>query len=254
MLAMALFFTLILVLQQLKHKSQIAAYVKMYDSVKLQSEIIHSANTALIGIVENQVKERECVISNLYDNLGSMMVALKLNFENLKMRAANNSDMDYSLYIRSDVMIEEAYQKIRLLSYPQNEGTYAGSRLLPALMLMAKKASAIYGTPIYIESGNFVFRIGNGTELKVFQVIYLLLYSMIQHQIFSPVNISVEQYEECVTILVGYSDIPFTGVFTEIEELGLNVRECNSDNNRTTIKIDIQNDKRSTCRRPPVVN
>lgn len=148
------------------------ALQKDYDR---QIAFLKDVNKSFLDIAGNQAKERKMVTDNLHDNLGSMMASLKLNFEALGVRADSGLVTDDDLYSKTGLLIEEAYQKVRLIAQPQYEGAYADNGMLPSLKKLAGMASLYYDVDVAITAFGFVNRISNDKEFAVVWVVKEIL-------------------------------------------------------------------------------
>ena len=169
---------------------------------KMHATIIKEGYAGLLSLIEGQFKERGLVLNHLHDNLGSMLAVLKLNFENLKIRTDGVVLADYSLYDRTDELLDEAYNKVQLLGHSKNEGVFVENNLLPAINSFAERLADISGVAIEVTSFGLSGRTDNDIEVLAFIAIQETLGSVILYSNPSNIYINLRVHEGFINIVV----------------------------------------------------
>lgn len=99
------------------------------------------------AMITGQEKERKRLAEELHDDLGSTLTTVRLYFENLKEQFSE--EKSELVFNRTENLLDEAYEKIRLMSHTRNSGVMASKGLIPTLESLAHKVSQ--GGKVHVE-------------------------------------------------------------------------------------------------------
>ncbi|WP_162127438.1 sensor histidine kinase [Flavobacterium phycosphaerae] len=185
----------------LSKKKQIAEQERLIESQKLENVLQQQELKEIDKLLEGQEKERIKIANELHDNLGSLMATLKLNFQNLKLRADSNEESN-QLFDKTDDLLEEAYQKVRGIAHAKNAGVIANEGLLPAILNIAKKASVTGKLNVQVIPFGLDERLENTIEVTIFRMIQEILTNAIKHAKATEITIHLTQHQDSLNIIV----------------------------------------------------
>jgi len=162
----------------------------------LKNQELESIEAMLIG----QEKERIKLAEDLHDNLGSLLATVKLNFQNLNTQKSKiQKDV---LFQKTDILLEEAYLKVRSIAHIKNAGVIANQGLVLAVENIATKMSIPNTLKINVNAFGLDERLENTLEISIFRMIQELLANVIKHANATIVNIEMTQHEDSLTIII----------------------------------------------------
>jgi signal transduction histidine kinase len=184
----------ILIYQNIAKKKQIAEQEKYIETQKLEKLLKEQELNQIDLILESQEKERQLIANQLHDSLGSLLATLKLNFQNIKRQSYSHSDLKTNLYLKTDELIEDAYQEVRNLSHLKNSGVIGNEGLLVSVKKMAEKMTIIDKLQFTVIPFGLHERLENTIEVTIFRMIQELCANAIKHAHASEVNIYITQH------------------------------------------------------------
>lgn len=192
----------VLIYKNLKKKQKLVEQEKklaMQDTEKLlqQQEI-----TAIDAMIRGQEQERNRLANELHDNLGSLLATLKLNFQSLSEKIKHESGGNQNILKHSEELLEQAYQKVRLLSHSKNAGVMANQGLLPALKRLANDVSKSEKLKVAIQEFGLNERLDNSLEILIFRIIQELVANIIKHAGATQADIYLTQYADRINMMV----------------------------------------------------
>lgn len=182
-----------------KYKAQQKLLLNQDNILKkeqLFSQLKEKELKSILAMLKAQDEERLKIANELYDDLGSHMAGIKMHF-----RAMKDQDSK-ALFQKTDILIEEAYQKIRHIANAKHCGMLANQGLLKALQHMAKDISSTHRTKVSIYENDFNQRLENYMELSLFRIIQELLNNVIQHAKATEVDIHINGHDDTLNIMV----------------------------------------------------
>lgn len=189
----------ILVNKNTKRKQLLAEQEKILEEQKVSNMLKEQELVIIDAMVEGQEKERQRVANELHDDLGSLMAAVKLQFNSLEAKEKKGNLETFS---KTEELIDEAYGKIRAIAHAKNSGLMAKQGLLQAVNQMAEKISIVNGLQISVLDYGLETRLENSMELTLFRIIQELLTNVIKHAGATEVNIHITNHGDTLNILV----------------------------------------------------
>lgn len=193
-LLIIVFVLSILAYKNLSKKKKIIEQEKQLETQKLETTLKEQELHEIDVMLESQEKERQRIANELHDNLGSMLATLKLNFENLKRKDSSVTDKENDLFIKTDSLIEDAYQEVRNIAHLKNLGVIGSEGLVIAVKKMAEKMSVIEKLLINVIPHGLNERLENTLEVMLFRIIQELCTNIIKHSEATEVNIYLTQH------------------------------------------------------------
>jgi len=189
----------VLVNKNTKRKQLLAEQEKTLEQQKVSNMLKEQELVAIDAMIEGQEKERQRVANELHDDLGSLMAAVKLQFNSLEVKEKKDNLETFS---KTDELIDEAYGKIRAIAHAKNSGLMAKQGLLQAVNQMAEKISIVNGLQVSVLDHGLETRLENSMELTLFRIIQELLTNVIKHAEATEVNIHITNHGDTLNILV----------------------------------------------------
>lgn len=174
-------------------KKKIAEQEKLIEIQKTEKILRDQELNDIDLMLESQEKERQNIANELHDDLGSILATLKLNFQNLKRQSEVENLQENKLYDKTDVLLEEAYQKVRNIAHLKNLGVIGSEGLLVAVNKMAEKMSVLEHLTINVIPFELTERLENTIEVALFRMIQELCTNIIKHSEATEVNIYLTQ-------------------------------------------------------------
>ena len=195
--------TALLTHKSTKRKQKLAEQEKKLETQKLATVLKEQELNAIDAMIEGQEKERQRIANDLHDDLGGLMATVKLHFNALKEKQTPE------LYLKTNQLIDEAYNKVRTVAHAKNSGVIAKQGLLKAVQHMADKVSALNKISINVIDHGLDERLENSLELTMFRIIQELITNVIKHANASEVNIHITNHEDTLNIMVEDNGIGF---------------------------------------------
>ncbi len=195
---------------------------------------------AIDAMLTGQEKERQRLANDLHDNLGSTLATIKLHFEHLKNNRNNTNVKNIEeLYSKTNVLLDEAYLKVRNIAHEKNSGVMANEGLLPAIRNLAKKASSGDKLNIEIQGYGLEKRLDNALEISIFRMIQELTTNAIKHAQASEINIALTNHDSLLNIIVEDNGKGFDAkLLPDKEGMGLKSIEKRIEHLEGTFEID----------------
>ena len=208
-LLLAILVIAFLMIKNSRRREKISRQEKQIEQQKLEKALKDYELNSIDMMLEGQEKERQRIANDLHDNLGSMLATLKLNFENLKLRKDELRDEENKLYERTDLLIEEAYQKVRRIAHAKNAGVFATEGLIPAVTKLAEKISIPGKLEIQVIAFGFNERLENTLEITIFRTIQELATNIIKHSQATEATIHLNDHENNINIMIEDNGVGF---------------------------------------------
>jgi len=188
--------TFILIQKNTKRKQKLAEQETLLETQKLTTVLKEQELTSIDAMIEGQEKERQRIANDLHDDLGGLMANVKLHFNALQDK---NSP---ELFAKTNILIDEAYQKVRTVAHAKNSGVIAKQGLLKAVQNMAEKISNSNKIEIDVIDHGLENRLENSLELTIFRIIQELITNVIKHANASQATIHLTNHEDTLNIMV----------------------------------------------------
>lgn len=200
----------ILAYKNISKKKTIAEQEKLIQIQKLETTLKDQELHEIDIMLESQEKERQHIANELHDNLGSLLVTLKLNFQNIKRQKETPDSNENELYDKTDALIEEAYQEVRNISHLKNLGVIGSQGLEIAVKKMAEKMSVLEKMTINVIPFGLSERLENPKEITLFRMIQELCTNIIKHSQATEINIYLTQHNHTdINIIIEDNGIGF---------------------------------------------
>jgi signal transduction histidine kinase len=198
-------------------------------------------------MIEGQEKERQRIANDLHDDLGSLIANVKLHFNALQVKE------NPGLFDKTNLLIEEAYQKVRTVAHAKNSGVIAKQGLLIAVQNMADKISTANKIQIEVIDHGLEERLENNLELSIFRMIQELTTNVIKHAHATEATLHLTHHEDSLNIMVEDNGVGFnpsqvtktnagmgiSSIDKRVSHLGGSMTIESEPNKGTTVIIDI---------------
>ena len=214
--------TFFLIQKNTKRKQKLAEQETLLETQKVATLLKEQELKSIDAMIEGQEKERQRIANDLHDNLGSMMATLKLHFENLQQH--RNSKDANQLFSKTNMLIDDAYQKVRTIAHAKNSGVIAKQGLLKAVQTMADKISIDNKIEIDVIDYGLENRLENSLELTIFRIIQELITNIIKHAKATQATIHLTNHEDILNIMIEDNGIGFKAsqIYSKNDGMGIN--------------------------------
>lgn len=244
-LLIALSFISFLLYTNNKKKQLIFEQKEEVNKQKTQGLLNKIKVTTIDSVLRGQEQERKKIASDLHDNLGARLTALRMNFQHLKDQCIDDEKLQTPLG-KTESLLEETYEDIRRMSHIQNSGIMAKEGLIPAV---EKFVNAINSNKLSIEVTHFDMeeRLSNNFEINLFRIIQELTTNIIKHSKATEASIDITNHNNSINIIIEDNGVGFdTSAIQHNEGIGLeSIKEKVKDLNGT-IEIDSSKGKGTT--------
>ncbi|PJB11468.1 MAG: hypothetical protein CO119_11445 [Flavobacteriales bacterium CG_4_9_14_3_um_filter_40_17] len=192
----------VLIYKNLKKKQKLIEQEKRIAMQHTEKLLQQQEITAIDAMIRGQEQERKRLANELHDNLGSLLATLKLNFQSFSEKIKHESDDNQNILKHSEELLEQAYQKVRMLSHSKNAGVMANQGLLPALKKFADDVSKSEKLKVAIQEFGLNERLDNSLEILLFRIIQELVANIIKHAEATQADIYLTQYSERINLMV----------------------------------------------------
>ncbi|MEP0266545.1 sensor histidine kinase [Dokdonia sp.] len=190
-----------LVYRNTKRKQRIAEQDRELQIQKTEKVLKEKEIETINAMVSGQEKERLRLAGELHDNLGNTLATVRMQVENLE-RNLDKVDDPKSLLQKTNVLVNEAYDKVRSISHERNSGVMAKDGLLPAIQKLARTVSNPNSLTIEVQDFGLENRIPNELEITIFRIIQELVTNIVKHAQATEATISLTQHDNELNIMV----------------------------------------------------
>jgi two-component system, NarL family, sensor histidine kinase DegS len=177
-------------------KQRLAEKEKELETQKLATVLKEQELTTIDAMIEGQEKERIRIANDLHDDLGSLLANVKLHFDALKEKKSED------LYNKTNLLIDETYQKVRSIAHAKNSGVIAKQGLLKAVQQLASKTSLSNKIEINVIDHGLEERLENSLELSIFRIIQELITNILKHAYATEASIYLTCFDHNLNIMV----------------------------------------------------
>ncbi len=228
----------LLVYRNTKRKQRIAEQDRELQIQKTETILKEKELETINAMVSGQEKERLRLAGELHDNLGSTLATVRMQVENLE-RNLDKVDDPKALLQKTNVLVNEAYDKVRSISHQRNSGVMAKDGLLPAVQKLARTLSSNNQLQVDVQDFGLENRIPNELEITIFRIIQELVTNIIKHAQASEANISLTQHDNELNIMVEDNGKGFkVGKLQEKDGMGLGNIERRIEHLEGTMEVD----------------
>lgn len=189
----------VLVYKNLKKKQKLIEQERLLAMQHTEKLLQQQEISAIDAMIRGQEQERNRLANELHDNLGSLLATLKLNFQSLSGKMMQGSE---DILAHSEALLEQTYQKVRLLSHSKNAGVMANEGLLPALKKFTNDVSKSKKLRVELQEFGLNDRLENSVEILIFRVIQELITNIIKHAEATQADIHLTQYDDRINLMV----------------------------------------------------
>ena len=180
-------------------KRQLAEQEVLLKQQRVENLLKEQELASIDAMIAGQEKERQEVANELHDDLGGLMASIKLHFNSFQIQPDEKTN---NLYSKTELLIDEAYQKIRAIAHAKNSGVIAKHGLLKSINEMAQKVSIANNLDIHVSDHGLEARLENSIELKLFRVIQELVTIIVKHSNASEANIHLTKHSDYLNIII----------------------------------------------------
>lgn len=227
-----------LVYRNTKKKQRIAEQEKELEMQKTTTLLKEQEINTINAIIEGQEKERTRLASELHDNLGGTLAAVKMHIGNLQTNL-QTTQYPEELLEKANTLISAAYKDVRNIAHARNSGVMAKDGLLPAVQKLARTLSNKDTLTIEVQDYGLTKRLNNDLEITIFRIIQELVTNIVKHANASQASISLTQHQEELSIIVEDNGVGFIAKKLEVKNgMGLGSIERRVEHLEGSMEVD----------------
>ncbi|MGB5941839.1 MAG: sensor histidine kinase [Leeuwenhoekiella sp.] len=215
-------------------KQKLAQQQQQLEQQKVAALLKEQELNTIDAMIEGQEKERQRIANELHDDLGGLMANVKLHFDALREKQSD------ALFSKTDLLLDEAYNKVRTVAHAKNSGVIANEGLLKAINHMADKVSSANRLKIDVKHFGLNERLENSLELTIFRIVQELVTNIIKHANATEATIHLTNHNDTLNIMVEDNGQGFSLTQTAPASRGMGISSIDKrvDNLNGTIEID----------------
>lgn len=152
------------------------------------------------AMIAGQEKERLKIASDLHDDLGSSLTAIKISLENAKERTSDLVSKD--ILNNAHTILSDTYVKVRRLSHTQNSRVLSENGWISSLKDLVQKINNSGKIDIEVVTSGLQGSLSNSTELNLFRIIQELINNIIKHAHATEASVIITGYDHMLDIIV----------------------------------------------------
>lgn len=240
-MAEALIFALII---GIKNQNNEIEKIKAIENEKLQSQklvtLLKDQETQILNaMIEGQEIERHRLATEIHDNIGASLSALRLRFEFLEKIAQKHHPILEQI-IHAKKILLETYNELRTLSHTKNNGVVPKFGLVPAiqkLLHIATSPSIKFDLKVF----NFEARLSSEKEINIFRIIQELINNIIKHSMATETSISLTQEANVLNIIIEDNGQGFD--FEKVKQKGMGLQQIKKRIQQLNGQLEIDSNK-----------
>ncbi len=193
------------------------------------------------AMIAGQEKERLKIASDLHDDLGSSLTAIKISLENAKERTED--DVSKKILNNAHDILNETYKKVRRLSHTQNSRVLSEDGWISSLKDLVEKINKSGKLDIEVITSGLKGSLSNSTELNLFRIIQELINNIIKHANATEASVIITGYDHMLDIIVEDNGKGFNVKKLKNKGLGLDTIKKRVENMKGNFTIDSNLDK-----------
>ena len=152
------------------------------------------------AMIAGQEKERLKIASDLHDDLGSSLTAIRISIENVKERTLDTDSR--SILENAHHILNDTYVKVRTLSHTQNSRVLSEDGWISSLKDLAHKINKTGNLDVEVLHSGLKGSLSNSTELYLFRIIQELINNIMKHAHATEASINITGYDNILDIMV----------------------------------------------------
>jgi two-component system, NarL family, sensor histidine kinase LiaS len=152
------------------------------------------------ALVQGQTLERKRVAAELHDNLGSTISTI--NWYLYGLDKSTLSGTEHAVYDRVQQMVQKAYEEVRNLSHNLLPKELEKEGLKVAMQKLHRKLNENGRIRFELEIEGFEERLDRKTEFELYSIVLELANNIIRHSAATQAFISLQNFEEQITMQV----------------------------------------------------
>ena len=183
------------------------------------TELQVALTAAQEALLKGQTTERRRVASELHDNLGGLLAALKMTTHALDTRDLHPQEQE--IYGQMVTMINDANRQVRSLSHNLLPEELAEIGLVASLEKLVSKLNISHQTHFDLRVEGLASRLDKPTEFNLYTIVLELCNNIIKHAHASEAVVEVIQEAGVLHLLVSDNGAGFAANETQNEGMGL---------------------------------
>jgi hypothetical protein len=164
----------------------------------LLSDFHAFASLSFLRIAENYYKQTHIIKGSFHDDLGGVITALRLSFENHQYTKLSQSD-DFLTLDSTDAYFKDAYDKIRQLD---SVVYFDSTDFFDVVKSLADKASVLSGVGVSVKAFGFGGKINAGSSYTAYFYIQKLLFDVVRQYKKGELVINISGKKDCLSLII----------------------------------------------------
>ncbi len=213
--------TYYLVQKSTKRKQLLAVREKDLESQKVVNLLKEQELVSIDAMITGQEKERQRLANELHDDLGGLLASIKLHFHTV---LGDNGSKLNKQFEKTDLLINEAYDKVRAIAHAKNSGVIAKEGLLKSVEELAKKVSVANKLTVSVNEFGLDDRLENSMEISLFRIIQELITNVIRHANATEAVIHLTKHDDHLNIMIEDNGVGFDASGITLQAGGMGIK------------------------------
>lgn len=198
----ALLFFLFLRWKGEKQKAELALKDKKLEEKKIEQLIQNQELKSINDMIKVQDEERKRISQDLHDRLGSMLSVAKVYYKSGEEQLKKNEKFDFEQFQKANILLDEACQEVRNISYEMSSGVLTKFGLIAAvedLLTIVKQAKKMEVEFIASDIEN---RLESDIEIHVYRIIQELLNNILKYSEAKNITVQILKISAILNVQV----------------------------------------------------
>jgi two-component system NarL family sensor kinase len=197
-----------------------------------------------------QEEERKRISQDLHDRLGSMLSVAKVYYKSGEEQLKKNERFDFEQFQKANILLDEACQEVRKISYEMSSGVLTKFGLVAAIEDLLVVIEQTKKMRIEFITSDIENRLESDIEIQVYRIIQELLNNILKYseaknvtvqilKLSAILNVQVEDDGKGFDITKRSKGLGLNNINSRIESLGGSIDIDSVLNRGTSVNIEI---------------
>lgn len=233
-----------------KQKARLALKDKKLEEKKIEQLIKDQELRSINDMLKVQENERKRISQDLHDRLGSMLSVAKVYYKSGEEQLKNDEKIDFEQFQKANILLDEACQEVRKISYEMSSGVLSKFGLIAAIEDLLVVIEQTKKMRIEFITSDIENRLESDIEIQVYRIIQELLNNILKYseaknvtvqilKLSAVLNVQVEDDGKGFDITKPSKGLGLNNINSRIESLGGSIDIDSVLNRGTSVNIEI---------------
>ncbi|SEW27567.1 Signal transduction histidine kinase [Chryseobacterium wanjuense] len=198
----ALLFFIFLRWKGEKQKAELALKDKKLEEKKLEELIKNQELKSINDMIKVQDEERKRISQDLHDRLGSMLSVAKVYYKSGEEQMKKNKKFDFEQFQKANILLDEACQEVRKISYEMSSGVLTKFGLIAAVEELLIVIQQTKKMKVEFIASDIENRLDSNVEIQVYRIIQELLNNILKYSEAKNVTVQILKLSSILNVQV----------------------------------------------------